>query len=65
MKIKIDCKKIVTKICLNIELEGFDIETYKNILHLAGAKIRDQYCGGQPYLLEKEMLRQIQKELEQ
>ena len=33
MKIKIDCKKIVTKICLNIELEGFDIETYKNVMY--------------------------------
>ena len=64
MKIKSDCKKVITKISLNIELEQFEIETFKNILSLAEARIRDQYCGGSHnFQLEREMLRNIEGEL--
>ena len=68
MEIKSDCKKIVTKICLNIELENEnDIRLFSNILANAERRIidsRSQYRGeGYDYSQEIKMLREIEKEL--
>lgn len=64
MKIKIDSKKIITEINLNIKLEGFEIETFKNLFYLAEARIRDKYPYQGDYQMEVNMIRKLQKELE-
>lgn len=67
MEIKSNCKKIVTKVSIDIELEGFEIETFKNILHLADSRITEKsysYGYRPQYQPEREMLRKIQGELQ-